>query len=60
MAIAVHAAGLDYEHYWPSAALTDASGHFTVGRQVNVMSIAAHKTLLANRVEKSLHGAVKK
>ena len=58
MPLAVHPPGLDHQHHRPAAALADASGRFTVGRQVNVMAIAAQKALLADRVEKSLHGAV--
>ena len=58
MPIAVHPPGLDHQHHRPAAALAHAGGRFTVRRQMNVMPIAAHKALLADRVQKSLHRAV--
>ena len=47
-AVALHLPGLDHQHHGPAAALADASGCFTVGRQVDVMPVAANQALLAD------------
>ncbi len=54
----VHPPGFDDQHDGPAAALADTGGRLAIGREVDVLPVAADQALRTDRVEKAIDRAV--